>query len=116
MKPIKATKKRQKNFFPTFILILVFWTITGWLIGFVEPELVKNILIHNSYLVFFIPLSLALFFTASVLLTNSRRGFLAAFVIVGFLILRLHDLGNVLNLALLAGLAIAVEYYFTQKR
>jgi hypothetical protein len=116
MKQLKATKKRHKNYFLTFVLILIFWVITGFIVGFVEPELVRDILIPHSYLVLFAPLFLALLLTTSVLLTNTRRGLVITCGVISFLILRLHELGNLLNLILLVGLAAAVEYYFTQKR
>jgi hypothetical protein len=116
MKQLKATKKRHKNYFLTFVLILIFWVITGFIVGFVEPELVRDILIPRSYLVLFAPLFLALLLTTSVLLANTRRGLVITCVVISFLILRLHELGNLLNLILLVGLAAAIEYYFTQKR
>ncbi|OGD62354.1 hypothetical protein A2160_03855 [Candidatus Beckwithbacteria bacterium RBG_13_42_9] len=115
MKKIKATKRRQKNFFLTLLLILIFWSITGGMIGFVEPDLVKDLIIPNSYLVFFGPLFLSFFLTLSVIFANSRRGLLMALGIIIFLVLRLHELGNLLNLFLIFGLITAVDYYFTQK-
>jgi len=114
MKKIKAGKRR-KNFFVTLILILIFWAITGGVIGFIEPELIKDLFIPNSYFLFFLPLFLALFFTLSVIFTNSRRGFLVSIGFIFFLIFRLHELGNLLNLFLIIGLIITFEYYFTQK-
>jgi len=114
MKKVKAGKRR-KNFFVTLILILIFWAITGGIISFIEPELVKNLLIPNSYFLFFLPLFLASFFTLSVVFTNSRRGFLASTGLILFLVFRLHELGNLLNLFLIIGLVITFEYYFTQK-
>jgi len=116
MKQVKATtKRRQKNYFITLILLLIFWAITGGIIGFIEPELVKDLIIPHSYLVFFSPLFLACFLTLSIILVNSRRGFLSALGIIVFLILRLHELGNLLNLFLVAGFIAAADYYFTQK-
>lgn len=116
MKTVKANKKRSKNFFPALILIIIFWTITGGIIGFIEPELLKDLLFPNSYLVFFLPLFFACFFTFSIILANTRRGFLMASGIILFLVFRLHEIGNLLNLFLIVGLLIATDYYFTQKR
>ena len=115
MKKVKAPKPRRKNFFPTLILIIVFWTITIVIIGFTEPDLIKDLIIPNSYLIFFLSLFGALFFTLSILLVNSRRGFLISGGIILFLILRLYRLGNLLNLVLVGGLTLALDYYFTQK-
>lgn len=106
----------KKNFFVTFILIIIFWAVTAGIIGFIEPQLIKDLILPNSYLLFFLPLFLALFFTLSVVFANTRRGFLSSLNIIFFLILRLHELGNLLNLFLLIGLTFALDYYFTEKR
>ena len=108
-------KRRRKNFLPTFILIVFFWTSLGLMIFFVEPELIKNIIIPNFYLLFFVNLFLTCFFTLAVLLFNSRRGFLVSLAIVLFLILRLYNLGNLLNVLLIAASVFTLEYYFTTK-
>jgi len=42
--------KRRKNYLPTLILIVVLWTLLGLMLYFVEPALVKDILIPGVYL------------------------------------------------------------------
>lgn len=63
---------------------------------------------------FFILTLLVIFFPASLVFANSRRGFLLAFGVVFFLILRLFGIGNVLNLLLLSGILLAIEYYLSR--
>jgi len=109
-------KRRRKNFFPTLILIFFFWTTLGLMVFFIEPELVKNILIPGLYLPFFINLFLALFFTLAVIFVNSRRGFLISLGIITFLILRLVGLGNILNAILIFAVVFTLAYYFTHHR
>ena len=109
-------KRRRKNFFPTLILIFFFWTTFGLMIFFVEPELIKDILIPGLYLPFFINLFLALFFTLAVIFVNSRKGFLISLSVISFLILRLFGLGNILNAVLILSFIFTLEYYFTHHR
>jgi len=109
-------KRRGKNFFPLLILIFFFWTVLGLMVFFVEPGMVKNILIPGLYLPFFLNFFLALFLTLAIVFTNSRRGFLITLGIICFLILRLFELGNILNAFLISGLIVALDYYFTRHR
>jgi len=68
---------------------------------------------------FFILLFLSIFFSASLLLSSSRRGFLIGVGICGGLFLRIKSLGNVINLSLLIVLLVLLEFYwggFTSKK
>jgi len=108
-------KRRRKNFFSTLIFILFLWSIFGLIIFFVEPSMVKDFLWPNSYLPFFINLFLALFLTLAIVFANSRRGFLTSLGVIIFLILRLQQLGNILNAILITASLFSLEYYFTRK-
>jgi len=112
----KPKRRRRKNFLLTFILIVIFWAIFSFIIFFIEPEQVKNFIIPGAYLPFFVNLFLALFFTLSIIFNNTSRGFLVSIGIILFLILRLHDLGNLLNVFLIVGLILALEFLFTSKK
>jgi hypothetical protein len=109
-------KRRQKNFFITLILIIFFWSTLILMLIFVEPESVKDILIPNFYLPFFINLFLSLFLTLAVIFLNSRRSFIITFGIIIFLILRLYNLGNILNAILISAAVFSLEYYFTREK
>jgi len=113
-KLLKARRLRRKNFLPTFILIIFFWSTFIFLIFFIEPDQVKDIIIPGAYLPFFINLFLALFFTLSVVFNNSRRGLLANLGVIAFLVLCFHGLGNLLNLLLIAGLLITIDVFKTK--
>lgn len=63
---------------------------------------------------FFVILLLALFFSLSIIFANKRRGIISSLVIEIFLLLRYFDIGNLINLLLLAGVAVAFEFYFTK--
>jgi len=104
--------KRRKNYLPTLILIVVLWTLLGLMLYFVEPALVKDILIPGVYLPFFLIFFPAGWFTLSIIWGNSRRGLLTAIGLTVFLLLRIFQFGNVLNLVLILGILIAVDRYF----
>lgn len=109
-------KRQRKNFLATLVLIIFFWLTLGLMIWLIEPELIKDILIPNFYLPFFINIFLALFFTLAVIFTNSRRGFLSSLGIIIFLILRLYRLDNLLNIILIISFIVVLEFYFTGKK
>ena len=105
---------RRKNFFVTLILIIFFWSTLFLTVFFTEPKMIKDILIKNSYLFFFINLFLALFLTLAVVFGNSTTGLLTTLGIIGFLILRMYKLGNFLNLVLIASIVFVLNKYFTK--
>ncbi len=102
--------KRRKNFLPTIIVTILFWLVIGYLLYFIDPENFGAVPVLFT-LIFF-----ALLFTFSIILANTRRGLLTSLGLTIFLILRYFGVGNILNLALLAGVVLAVEIYFTKTR
>ena len=104
-------KKRRKNYFPTVILIVVLWSLLGVLITQIEPELIKNVLIPGLYLPLFLLLLPATFLSLAILLANTKRGLLIALGLNAFLILRIFQFGNLLNLFLIIGIIVAMDRY-----
>ena len=104
-------RKKRKNYLPTLVLILVLWSLLGAMVYFVEPELIKDILVPGLYLPFFVVLFPTVFFTLSIVLANARRGLFTTLGIIGFLILRVYQLGNLLNLLLIIGILVAIDRY-----
>jgi len=93
------------------ILIIILWGLLGGMIYWVDPELIKNILVPGLYLPFFLLFFPAMFLTLAVLLTNSRRGFLGTLGMTVFLILRVYQLGSLLSFLLILGIIISIERY-----
>lgn len=93
------------------ILIAGLWVLLGLLVYFVEPALVKNILIPGLYLPFFLLFFPAGWFTLAIILGNPRRGLLVSLSLTCFLILRVYRLDNILNSLLILGILITVDRY-----
>lgn len=79
------------------------------MIVFVDPQLVRDLILPGSYLPFFL-----LFFPTSLLslaliFGNTKRGILAAIGLNLFLLLRIYGLGSWLNLVLITGIVIAID-------
>ena len=100
---------KRKNYLPTLILTLVLWGLMAAMIIWVDPQLVKDILIPGAYLPFFVVFWPASFFSLALLIGNSGRGMLAATGINIFLLLRVFGFGNWLNLVLIAGIVMAID-------
>lgn len=105
-------RRRRQNYLPTLVLITVLWALLALMLIRVEPELVRDILIPGIYLPFFALFFPAVLFSAAIIWGSSRRGLLTAAGATVFLLLRLFDLGNSLNLILILGILIAVDRYF----
>lgn len=108
--------RQQRNFLPALVLTLLWWLLLAVVIIFVDPQILADFPLTGSYSLFFFFLFLAVWFLASLLLINTRRGFLVALGTVVFLVLRLNQLGSWLNGLLLAGVLVAIEYQLHQRR
>ena len=102
--------KKRKNLLPTLLITILFWIMISGIIYFIDPHQT------GAVLLFFVFILATLFFTFSLILASSRRGVLVASAITAFLILRFFGVGNILNLLLITGLTITVEYYFSKMR
>lgn len=105
-------RPRRKNYFPTFVLIAVLWSLLALMIILIEPNLIKDILIPGSYLPFWLIFFPAVFFTSAIVWGNSRRGLLTTIGICLYLLLQIFGFGNFLNLILIFGMLIAVDRHF----
>jgi len=101
--------KRRKNYLPSLALALVLWVLFFSMIVYVEPDLVKDVFVQGLYLPFFLLFIPACFLTLALMLGNTRRGFLITVGLTIFLLLRVFELGNVLNLFLISGIVIAID-------
>lgn len=112
---IKERKEKGRSYLPALILSLVWWGLLGGLVFLVDPAAVADWPVTRSYFSFFLLLFLAVLFSASLLLGNTRRGLVVAvgFVVYGYL--RLLKLGGIVNLILLLGALLAFEVYFSWK-
>jgi hypothetical protein len=110
MREIRKKKlQSRKNFFPTLIVIAFLWATLALIVFFIEPN------VSWAIPVFFILVFLALLFSLSMLFGNSRMGLVAAASIGFFILLAYFGQGNILNLLLIAGLAVTIELLFSKK-
>lgn len=102
----KKEIKKRKNFFPLFGVTLSLWAVLGLTVYFVDPDTFGAV-------PFFILLTfVTLFFTFTTIFAHVRRGVIAAVAITIFVTFRYFGIGNILNIILLAFLALAIEAYF----
>lgn len=101
--------QRRKNYLPTIILIIVLWLLLGLMIYEVEPILVKDIIVPGLYLPFWLIFFPATWLTLALIFGNTKRAFIATTGLTAMMILRIYNLGNILNLILVAGITIAID-------
>ena len=104
----KFRQKKRKNFLPTLIITATLWLTIFALIYLVSPT---N---YAAVPLFFVFLFFALLLTFSLVLANARRGLIMSVGIIFFLVLRYLGVGHVVNLLLIAAVAITIEYYFSR--
>jgi len=102
----KREIKNRKNFLPSLALTAFLWLLVGAVIYFTNPDFIGMVVL------FFILTFLALMFTFSLILANTRRGLIMALGITIFLIFRYFGIGNLLNGLLIIGITLATEIYF----
>jgi len=106
----KKEKNKRKNFLPTLVVTIILWVVIGGLIYFADP--------HSFGVIplFLVLVYVATMFTFSIIFAQTRRGIITASALTLFLILRYLGIGNVLNLLLILGLSLAIEYYFNRSK
>lgn len=102
--------KKRKNFFPSLIITLALWFLLTITILFVDPTQ------RWALEIFFTLLFLALLFTFSLLLINTRRGFIVSIATTLFSVLLYLGVGNLFNLLLIVGASSMFEIYFTKRK
>lgn len=102
--------KLRKNFFPTLILIILFWVLGGLIVYFVDPAT------SGIVPIFLLTIFLALLFTTSTVFANTRRGLITASALTFFLILSYLGIGNIINFLLILGIAITLELYLDNRK
>jgi uncharacterized membrane protein len=109
-KEIRQQKiKLRKNFLPILVVIFVLWGLLGLMLVFSDPEA------SGVLLLFFGLFFLATLFSLATLLSNTRRGVIAACALTFFLALRYFGVGSILNFSLIVGIAVACEIYFLKR-
>jgi len=104
----KKEIKFRKNFLPTLLITGILSLAIFYLIFYVDPES------FGAVVLFFILTFLFLLFIFSTLFANTRRGVIASFTLVLYLVLRYYGIGHILNLALIIGLALTAEIYLSR--
>ncbi len=101
---------KRRNFLPSLVVTLFLALTLTLIVYFTDPG--SSIFV----LLFFINLFAFLFFLFSLIVGNSRRGFIISLCVTIFTLFRMFGIGNILNLILIAGLGIIVEIYANFKR
>jgi hypothetical protein len=115
-------RKNRRNFLPTFIINFLLWIFLAIFLVNSSPSSTSALTILNlkiqlpiNIIFFFIIFTLALTLTISLLLGNTRRGFLLTLGVDTFLALQLIKQVNILNLILIGAIIVVFELLFSVK-
>jgi hypothetical protein len=109
------SRREGRNYMPVVVLNFLWWALLGLLVVFVDPVVVADFPVVNSYGAFFLLLFLALWFSLSLILDNRRRGLLVALVVVVLGYMRVWDIFSVVSAVFLILTVVMFELYFSGK-
>lgn len=99
---------------PTFLLALLFYGITYFMVTTIHPIQIQNWLLVNTYLPFQIVLFLGNFFLFSFIFLKTRRGFLIATAIFLVIFLKLQGvIFSWLTLLIISSIVLIIEVLTT---
>lgn len=99
----------RKNLLPAILVTIVFWFLWVSMLLFVSPD---SLLIIILFLVFSFLVSL---FSGAIVLGRKRRGVLSGIGVLAYMGLSYYGIANYLNLILIAGVILTLEYYFSTR-
>jgi len=97
---------------PAILFCLYWWMLLGFFLFWVDPEVIRDIFIPRSYWPILIVLFGTVLTTMGVIRQNWVKGLVWAIAVSLFMVLRLLGLGNIVNLLLIGGVMLSIEYYW----
>lgn len=104
---------RNQIFWAKLISATLSWAPFLILTNLIHPNQVKDWLLPNSYLIFFLLLFLSLSATLWILTSHLRRTLLVSGGIIFYFALRLLGVGQIWNAILITGLLLTFEIYLS---
>lgn len=109
------SRREKKSVVPLVALTIIAWVGVIGQIVLVDPAIVKDWPITNGYVSFLATVFAAMFFLFTLIFNKTRRGLLVAIGMTVLLILRLNRLGNVVNVGLVTGLLVGIDFYLANR-
>lgn len=103
--------ERKKRYSWLVLLTVLAWGLVGAMIVWVDPENVRDLLLPGSYLMFVVPLCLAVFLLLTIVFLSAKRAWWWTMGLVVFIYLRVYGLGTLLNGVLIVGILVCGELY-----
>jgi hypothetical protein len=99
---------------PKIISLIFLWGSVAYIILYVDPDLLKDILIPGLYLPFFVMLTIALWYTIALLTKSAGKSLLITITLVGAIMLTTLKL-MFAGLALVILLTLGIESWYIYK-
>ena len=109
--PLKLPDRARyrKNLLPAILVTIIIWFLWTTVFLFVPPDSLVAIIL-------FLLLSfIASLFTGALVLGRTRRGVLLGIGVLIYMGLSFYGVANYLNLILIAGVILTLEYYFSTR-
>ena len=92
-------------------LTVLMWVLIVAMIVFVDPDVVRDLIIPGSYILMGSLLFFGFFLLTTIIFLSAKRGLIWTMGIMVFLYLRIFGLGTLLNGALILGILLSKEIY-----
>ncbi len=106
----------KKSRMPAVALTASVWLMLAFLVGWVDPVVVRDFLVTDSYLLLFLLIFLAMFLLLGFFLKPLRRSMFIAFSIAFYLFLQLKGIGTMFNLVVLLLMFVVLEMFLSVKQ
>ena len=105
------TERNKKRYGLLVIFFALNWLAVAWVVWKVDPENIKNIVIPGIYLPMLFLVFGALFWLFSILFLSAKMALRWSSGVCLFVLLRILEMGTVLNGFLILGLLLSYEVY-----
>jgi hypothetical protein len=93
---------------PKIASLIVLWGAIGWVVIYIEPQLLKDIFIPGMYIPFYLLLLLAIWYSVSLIMRKILASFIFSIIIVGSLMLSMYKIMHI-GLAIVILLTLVIE-------
>jgi len=112
---VSGTRPERKRYGWLIGITVVWWVLIILMILKVDPSVVGNFILPDSYILPGLFVLGGVFLVLSIILMSSKRALIWSLVIVTSLLLRVWGVRSILNFLFLLGVGICFEVYLRQK-
>ena len=108
---MKTVRNQKKRYGLLVAILIINWMLISLVVWKVDPDSMKNVIVPGIYLPMMLLIFGGLFLLFSILFLSAKRALRWTVGLCFYLVLRVLDLGSVLNGGLILGILVTWELY-----